>query len=373
MRSTRLLVDCSRIKHNITEFRNLISPDANIMAVVKANAYGHGMAEVARYALEYGATWLGVATPEEGVYLRKKGVAAPMLVFGASNGEELSLCVEYGLHQAVFNEQQIFELNNIGVQMGKTALVHIKVNTGMNRIGVCDEGEFAELLDAIKQCKHIDADGIFTHFACADEENDIKTYKQIERFEKMLAIARSKGVSFKHIHACNTAGALRGLCKEYSMIRLGIGLYGYYPSEYMKKTSSAELLPVGRFVTNISAVNTIHKGDEVSYGGTFTAECDMQVATLPVGYADGFSRKLSDEGYAVICGKKAKILGRVCMDQFMADISHIPEAGVGTDALLMGENAMTADDMAEICDTISYEILTSIARRVERVYINDKG
>lgn len=376
MRSTRLIVDCSKLKHNIAEFKNLLSANTNIMAVVKANAYGHGLAEIAKLSLEYGATWLGVATPEEGVFLRKNGITAPILVLGASNGDELGLCVEYELHQAVFECEQIVKLNNIAQSIGKKAYVHIKINTGMNRIGISNENDFILLLNVLKKCDSVAADGIFTHFACADEENDQKTFVQIKKFESALKTAHENGFDFKTVHACNTAGALRGLCPNYDLVRLGIGIYGYYPSEYMKKASSSNLLPIAQLVTNISAVNVINSGDEVSYGGTFVADKTMRVATLPVGYADGCSRKLSGEGYAVICGKKAQILGRVCMDQMMVDISDINGADVGTRAVIMGDGetpAMTADDIANISGTVSYEVLTSVAQRVERVYVNKEN
>lgn len=371
MRSTRLIVDCSELKHNIAEFKNLLSPDTQIMAVVKANAYGHGLADIAKHSLEYGASWLGVATPEEGVFLRNNGINAPILVLGASNGDELRLCVENELHQTIFERNQVVELNNIACKQGKKAYAHIKVNTGMNRIGVSDEHDFELLLNTLKACGSVEADGIFTHFACADEENDQRTFVQISKFEAMIEKARQLGFDFKTIHACNTAGTLRGLCKNYGLVRLGIGIYGYYPSEYMKTASSASLHPIAKLVTNISAVNTVKSGDEISYGGTFKAQTKMRVATLPVGYADGYSRKLSSVGYVVICGKKAQILGRVCMDQLMVDISGIDEAHIGTEAILMGDGsdvAMTADDIAQLCGTVSYEVLTSIAQRVERIY-----
>lgn len=371
MRSTRLIVDCSELKHNIAEFKDLLSPDTRIMAVVKANAYGHGMADIARLSVKYGAAWLGVATPEEGVFLRKNGIDVPILVLGASNGDELRLCVENELHQAIFENDQVIELNNIACELGKKAYTHIKVNTGMNRIGISNGDDLESLLNALRSCDNVIADGIFTHFACADEENDTKTFVQIEKFESMIALASKNGFEFKTVHACNTAGTMRGLCKNYDLVRLGIGIYGYYPSEYMKKTSRTDLHPIAKLVTNISAVNTVGCGDEISYGGTFRAQKAMRVATLPVGYADGYSRKLSSVGYVVICGKKAQILGRVCMDQLMVDVSDIDEATVGTEAILMGNGsdiAMTADDIAELCDTVSYEVLTSIAQRVERIY-----
>lgn len=374
MRSTRLIVNRSRLKHNIFEFKAMISPNADIMAVVKANAYGHGMVEIARLSLEYGASWLGVATPEEGALLRNNGITAPILVLGAANDDELGICVKHGLHQAIFDVDQAVELNNIAREMGKTALVHVKVNTGMNRIGISNKECFVELLKVLSECESICADGIFTHFACADDINDTRTEKQIELFEEYLAIAKQMGKSFYHVHACNTAGTLRGLCKNYDMVRLGIGIYGYYPSLDMKPACNGKLLPIARLVTNISAINGISKGDAISYGGIFVADGDMRVATLPVGYADGYDRKLSDVGHVVICGKKARILGRICMDQMMVDVTHIPEAVVGSEAVLMGDvcGCFDADDIAEICGTISYEVLTSLSRRVERVYVTEE-
>lgn len=341
------------------------------MAVVKANAYGHGIEAIAKYSLEYGADWLGVATPEEGVHLRQEGIDAPILVLGAANGNELALCVEYGLHQTVFSGRQAFELNNIAEKMGKIAFAHIKVNTGMNRIGIRDIDDFERLLSTLESCKSLKADGIFTHFACADEEDDAPTMAQIERFEQMLAIARQRNFDFEFIHACNTAGALRGLCGDYTMVRLGIGIYGYYPSQYMKQTSSARLCPIAKWVTNVSAINYLHKGDAVSYGGDFVADRDMRIATLPVGYADGYSRKLGSRGYVVICGKRAGILGRVCMDQMMVDITDIDGVEVGVEAVLMWGDGPDADEIADICGTISYEVLTSVQQRVERIYTEE--
>lgn len=374
MRSTRLIVNRSKLKHNIFEFKAMLSHNADIMAVVKANAYGHGMVEIARLSLEYGASWLGVATPEEGALLRNNGITAPILVLGAANDDELGICVRHGLHQTVFDVSQVIELNNIASDLEKTALVHVKVNTGMNRIGISSKERFVELLKALSECQNVCADGIFTHFACADDVNDVRTQIQIEKFEEYLSIAKQFGKNFRHVHACNTAGALRGLCKNYDMVRLGIGLYGYYPSPDMKGQCNCSLLPIARLVTNISAINGISKGDAISYGGVFVAESDMRVATLPVGYADGYNRKLSDVGHVIICGKKAKILGRICMDQMMVDVTDIPEAVVGSQAMLMGDanGCFDADDIAEICGTISYEVLTSLSRRVERIYVTEE-
>ena len=373
MRSTRLIINCSKLKNNINELKKGLPDSTHLMAIVKANAYGHGVLEIARYSLEYGADWLGVATPEEGVFLRENGIKAPILVLGASNGDELELCVKYDLHQTVFSTHTVLQLESIAQRYSKKAYAHIKVNSGMNRIGICDTNEFRELLTVVKSCGNVVTDGIFTHFATADEEDTSGTEEQIRRFDEMLSIAEECGIKFDYIHACNTAGIMRHLCPKYNMVRLGIGLYGYYPSEYMKRVSNINIEPIAEFVTNISAVNTIAPGEAVSYGATFRAEKTMRIATLPVGYADGYNRLLSNKGKVIINGKTADVIGRVCMDQMMVDITDIPDAKEGTKAILIGKCSdicVDADSIADLCMTISYEVLTSIAQRVERVYID---
>lgn len=372
MRSTRLVISCSKLKNNIAELKKELLPTTHLMAIVKANAYGHGVLDTARYSLKYGADWLGVATPEEGVYLRENGITAPVLVLGAANGEELELCVSYELHQTVFDIKTVREIDAIAQRLGKTAYAHIKINSGMNRIGISDKTEFERLIEEVKSSKALLVDGIFTHFATADEEDCRGTAEQIARFEAMLDTAEQNGMSFEYIHACNSAGIMKGICPKYNMVRLGIGLYGYYPSEYVKKTSSAKIKPIAEFVTNISAVNVISAGETVSYGATFRADREMRIATLPVGYADGYNRLLSNRGKVIINGKLADVVGRVCMDQMMVDITDIPEAHEGTEAVLIGERqgiCVDADDIADMCRTVSYEVLTSIAQRVERVFV----
>lgn len=374
MRSTRLVISCSKLKNNIAELKKELLPTTHLMAIVKANAYGHGVLETARYSLKYGADWLGVATPEEGVYLRENDITAPVLVLGAANGDELELCVRYELHQTVFDIKTVRELDAIAQRLGKTAYAHIKINSGMNRIGISDKTEFERLIEEVKSSKALLVDGIFTHFATADEEDDRGTTEQIARFESMLDTAEKNGMSFKCIHACNSAGIMKALCPRYNMVRLGIGLYGYYPSEYVKKISSAKIKPIAEFVTNISAVNVISAGEAVSYGATFRADRKMRIATLPVGYADGYNRLLSNRGKVIINGRLADVVGRVCMDQMMVDITDIPEAHEGTEAVLIGERqgiCVDADDIADMCMTVSYEVLTSIAQRVERVFVED--
>ncbi len=374
MRSTKLVVDVSKVRSNIAELKKNLYKNTLLMAVVKANAYGHGMLEMAHAVLANGADWLGIATPEEGMFLRENGIVSPILVLGAANGEELDLCVKYDLHQTVFNNDQILELNNIAKKYGKIAFVHIKINSGMNRIGISDKEKLNSLLLCLKECNGVVADGIFTHFATADEEDLSRTYAQISLFDDMVRVARQKCDTIKYVHACNTAGIMRGLGNAYNMVRLGVGLYGYYPSGYVKSECSFNIEPVAEFITNISAINDISKDDAVSYGATFVANNNMRIATLPVGYADGYNRLLSNKGYVIINGKIARILGKICMDQMMVDVTDIPDAEIGTKVILMGKDtysgvSITADDLANMCMTIPYEILTSISPRVERIYI----
>ncbi len=376
MRSTKLVVDVRKITSNIIELRKNLAPDTKVMAIVKANAYGHGALGVALNVIENGeADWLGVATPEEGRYLFDKGVYAPVLVLGPANDDEYEMCVRDGyddLRQTVFEKRQVLELNNIANKYGKKVYVHIKINSGMNRIGISDKEGFIELLDTFRTCTNVIPEGIFTHFATADEPDMTGSEKQMKKFEEMVDIAQKRGFSFKYIHACNTAATMRGFCNKFNMVRLGIGIYGYHPFDDEELRKGWKLEPAAEFITRISAINEIDAGDAVSYGATFVAEKKMRIATLPVGYADGYNRLLSNKGKVIINGKYASIIGKICMDQMMVDITDIPDAVEGSEAVLIGKRgdaSITAEDLARDCQTISYEILTSVAQRVERVYI----
>jgi alanine racemase len=351
--------------------KSLTDPDTAMMAVVKANAYGHGALQIASHAVKAGAGWLGVAIPEEGMELRNNGISAPVLVLGGADREQCRISVIYNLTQAVPSLETAHLLNGCAAEYGRKARVHVKLDTGMGRIGFHRIEELEALVKELHSMKNIVLDGAFTHFAAADETDPAYTEEQIKRLDKMLNIIRESGIHLKWIHASNTAGVFQFPRANYNMVRCGIGLYGYYPSHDVMKNATVSLLPVMQWETEVVHIKDVDANSCISYGRTYSASTSRRVATLPVGYADGYNRLLSNRGSVLIHGKRAPVIGRVCMDQIMIDVTNIPEANIGSKVVLLGEQGkekITADELADLCGTISYEILTSISERVPRIY-----
>jgi alanine racemase len=351
--------------------KSLTDPDTAMMAVVKANAYGHGALQIAGHAVKAGAGWLGVAIPEEGMELRNNGISAPVLVLGGADREQCRISVIYNLTQAVPSLETAHLLNGCAAEYGRKARVHVKLDTGMGRIGFHRIEELEALVKELHSMKNIVLDGAFTHFAAADETDPAYTEEQIKRLDKMLNIIRESGIHLKWIHASNTAGVFQFPRANYNMVRCGIGLYGYYPSHDVMKNATVSLLPVMQWETEVVHIKDVDANSCISYGRTYSASTSRRVATLPVGYADGYNRLLSNRGSVLIHGKRAPVIGRVCMDQIMIDVTNIPEANIGSKVVLLGEQGkekITADELADLCGTISYEILTSISERVPRIY-----
>ena len=343
---------------------------AKFLAVVKADGYGHGAVQVARAALQAGADMLAVAIAEEGVELRAAGITCPILVLGGVEPSAADAVVKADLTQAVFNEEMIRALRTAGLKFGRTAKVHLKLETGMNRIGVQTEERVCELVRLIDSMPWIQLTGCFTHMATADCEDDGgATLAQIERFERLCAHVRRIHPGEITCHAGNTACIFRYPQAHFDMVRGGIALYGYPPVPGVEG-----LRPAMRWVTRAVMVKELHEGERVGYGGTFTAEKPTRVMTLPVGYADGYRRAISGKGCVLVRGQRAKVLGRVCMDQIMVDVTGIEGAQAGDEAVLLGrqgDDCIDANEMAAWLDTISYEVLCSPSRRVPRVCINE--
>jgi len=361
-------IDLEAIRNNVRVMRAATRGGARFLAVVKADAYGHGAVPVARAALEAGADMLAVAIPEEGIELREAGITAPILVLGGIDEEAAEAVVAGDLTQVVFDEPCVRALSDAGVRLGRTARVHLKLDTGMSRIGVRTEAEAAALTALIDSLPGIELTGCFTHMATADEPDSAGTLVQIARFEALCeAIARVHPAPITR-HAANTASIFRYPQAHFDMVRGGIALYGYPPVPGV-----AGLQPAMRWVTRAVYVKTIAPGDRVSYGGTFTASRDTRVMTVPVGYADGYRRGLSGKGCVLVRGRRAPILGRVCMDQIMVDVTDIPGAQAGDEVVLLGRQGVAcidAEEMAGWLGTISYEVLCAPSRRVPRVYIH---
>ena len=358
------------LRHNMEAMRGNLRPGTKMLGVVKADGYGTGAVFAARAIDPY--VWgYGVATAEEGISLRKNGIEKPVLILGAVPLQDFGKIVEYGLRCALFQLEKAKLLSELAKGAGKRAVVHLAVDTGMGRIGFpVTEGA---ALEAVQICAlpHLEAEGLFTHFAKADEREKEATDRQIERFQTFVSLLLAQGISLPLLHCSNSAGILDLQRANFDMVRAGISIYGIYPSGEVDK-DNVKLKPVAELKSFLTYVKTISPGMSISYGGTFTAEREMTVATVPVGYADGYLRNLSEKGEVLIRGRRAKILGRVCMDQFMADVTDIEGVREGDEAVLIGKQGdeeITVEEIAERAGGFPYEILCGIAKRVPRVYL----
>lgn len=368
-RGTYIQVDLNAIAQNTRVLRQAIAPTPHMMAVVKANAYGHGLIPVAKTALENGADHLGVAIPEEGEALRRAGIDAPILVLGPVNAQGAEASVRWGLIQTAFDRERVRMLEDAAAKLGLTAQMHLKIDTGMGRIGVRAKEELLSVLDEISACPHVRLTGAFTHFADADGETDEYSWAQIAAFEEMRALL-PKDILF---HAAASAAGVRYPQARYQMVRQGISLYGCPPVP-----ESPKLVPALSWHTEVAYVKTLPPGASVSYGRTYRTDRETRIATLPVGYGDGYHRALSNRAYVLIGGKRCPVTGRVCMDQIMADVSSLPpeECKIGAPVVLLGRQGneeITAEELGAWAGTISYEMLLAPTARVPVIYSEPAG
>lgn len=365
-------VDLDSIGKNVREIKKRLPPGVHFMAVVKANAYGHGSVPVAVAALEAGATWLGVATVEEGVELRKAGIKAPILILGLICDEFAEDMVRWDLAATICSEEAARAISAAALRQGKVARAHLKVDTGMGRIGL----QRWELLPFLRKMRELslpalDIEGIFMHFATADEEDRGYALEQFALFQEMLKEARSEGFVFRLRHAANSAATIYLPQTAMDMVRVGISLYGYGCPPSRRKDEGVHLIPALQFKARVMQVKTVPPGAGIGYGRTYIASEEMRVATLAVGYGDGYSRSLSNKGEVIIRGRMVPIIGRVCMDQCMVRIPRDLPVARGEEAILIGRQGaveITADDVAAKMGTISHEVLSMISQRVKRIY-----
>lgn len=362
LRRTYATVDLNALSHNIKILKEQCKTD--VMAVIKADAYGHGVAEVAERAVRDGVKWAAVATPDEAIELRNVTDRMGILILSpVENGVVLPL-IENDISMALCSAEQAEFIGGLCESKKLEAKIHVKVDTGMGRVGLVTDDEVKGLISAMKKHPRIHVEGIFTHFATADEKDKTFTKKQLAKyihFAKMLEDAGYKPLR----HAANSAAIIDVKEACIDVCRMGISMYGYMPSHEMV-SGDIGLKPVMSLKSYVSFIKTIHEGDSVSYGRTYVAKGDRRIATIPIGYADGYRRELSNKGRVYIGDKWAPVVGRVCMDQIMADVTGL-DVKVGDDVVLMDER-FSADDIADICGTISYEILTGITKRVPRIY-----
>ncbi|MGH7360788.1 MAG: alanine racemase [Candidatus Methylomirabilales bacterium] len=368
-RPTRAIVDLGALAHNIRSIKALVGPGVRIMAVVKADAYGHGGVPVARAALATGAEWLGVALPEEGTALRGAGLTAPILVFGPTPPAQAEEVVAAGLDQMVHAVPLAEALSRAAGKARRRVAVHLKVDTGMGRVGVPME-EVSALAGAIGRLPGVRLRGVMTHFAAADAPDPAHAREQLRRFHQALASPELRAVPSLLRHAANSAATFALPEARLDMVRAGIALYGCPPSP--DAPPPVPLRPVLSLETRVAQVHWVPAGTTVSYGCTFVAPTRMRIATLPVGYGDGFPRALSNRGVVLLRGKRAPVVGRVCMDMVMVDVTGIPEVTEGDPVVLLGPQgteAIPVDAWAVLADTISYEVLCGISPRVPRLYV----
>ena len=364
-------INLDAVRRNVAQIQTLLRPDTRMIAVVKANGYGHGAQQVAD-AIEpldvvYG---FAVATAEEALELRAHGILKPILILGYVFAEHYPMLVAQKIRPAVFTLEAAKQLSAAAQAVGEDIAIHIKIDTGMSRIGmqVCEES--AQQVAQIAALPHIKIEGMFTHFARADEADKTSALQQFAQFQKMAELARQCKVHIPLLHCANSAGIIDLPGTQMDMVRAGIILYGLWPSDEVSK-DRIRLEPALELVSHIVSVKRLPKGRSISYGGTYTLTQERTIATIPVGYGDGYPRSLSNKGYVLIKGTRAPIVGRVCMDQFMVDVTHLQHVAVGDRAVLAGKDGdlcITLEELGELSGRFHYEFACGLSCRIPRVY-----
>lgn len=370
----KAVISLDAVEHNFHEMRKNIAQDTKMIAVVKANAYGHGAVQIAHLIQNYDYIWgFATATAEEALALRKASVMKPILILGIVFDEYYPELVRNHIRPAVCEYEEARKLSAEAVSQGETVHIHIALDTGMTRIGFADIPESVEEIRKIAALPNLEIEGMFTHFARADEYDRSPAMVQLERYREFSERVAEAGVEIPLHHCSNSAGIIRVPEANLSIVRAGITIYGIYPSAQVE-TDIVRLDPVMELKSHVTYVKDVEPGTAISYGGTFAADRKLRVATVPVGYADGYPRQLSNKGWVLIHGQKAPILGRICMDQFMVDVTDIPDVCKGDEVTLIGrdgEEFISMDEMGELSGRFSYEFACDISTRVPRIYIKD--
>lgn len=364
-------VDLDAIAYNMEQMKKRIGDDARLIAVVKADGYGHGAVPVAEMFENCSYVWgYAVACMEEAAELRNQGIAKPILVLGCVFPDQFQEMISYDVRPAVYMEEMARQISQEAVRQEKDAFVHIKIDTGMGRIGFPVTEESVEAIERISRLPRIKIEGVFTHFAKADERDKTYTFTQHDRFLWMKEQIESRQIPVRYFDCDNSAGIIDFPDMKHDLARAGIAMYGMYPSDEVNK-SVVDLKPALSLISHVSFVKDVDAGTSISYGGTFVADRPMRVATIPVGYGDGYPRSLSNKGYVLIRGKRAAILGRVCMDQFMVDVTDIPETTFMDRVVLVGTSGgeqITVDDLSRLSGRFNYEFVCCLGKRIPRIY-----
>ncbi len=364
-------IDMDAIAENFRVMHERISPKTKMVAVIKTDGYGHGAVPIARMIQPEDYIWgFAVATMTEAMILRKNQITKPVLILGYTFEEDYEDLIRYEIRPVVFKLDMAKELSQAAVQLKKTLSIHIGLDTGMSRIGFSDTEESIKTIREIASLPGIRIEGMFTHFAKADELDKASANRQFERYIHFAHRLEEAGVAIPLKHVSNSAALMELADMNLDLVRAGISIYGIYPSEEVSR-DSMKLTPAMSLHSRIVYIKEIETGTQISYGGTFTAPHPMRIATIPVGYGDGYPRMLSNKGFVLIREKRARILGRICMDQFMVDVTDIPEAQELDEVVLVGRQGneeITVDELGDLCGRFSYEFICDIGKRVPRIY-----
>lgn len=366
-------IDLNAIEHNITAIKSLLDSKTKLTAVIKADAYGHGSIQIAHSAVNSGADILAVSALDEALELRQAQILAPIFILGYSEPSYAPYIVAYDISQTIYNYDMAKALSDAAVKQNKLAHIHIKIDTGMGRIGFLPNEESYDEIVKILSLPNLHFEGLFTHFSCADEKDINYTKKQFEFFMQTVNNLKNLGFEPDYIHSANSAATLRFPDYHLDLVRAGIILYGIFPSTESMQTK-IKLRPAMSVKTKVSNIKHLKKGESISYGRNYITTKKMKIATISIGYADGYPRKLSNQAKVLIKEQYAPVVGNICMDQCMVDVTEIDDIAIGDEVVVFGrqgEKEIGVDEIACYLETISYEVLCDIGRRIPRIYVRD--
>lgn len=365
-------IDLDAVLYNMEQMRKRIGDGAQIIAVIKMDGYGHGSGPIARMLEEKEYIWgFATASLEEAVVLREAGIRKPVLVLGCVFPEQYEEMLSHDIRATVYTKELAQGISKTAEKLGKTAVFHVKIDTGMGRLGFTPDKSSIHTIQEIGELPNVELEGIYTHFAKADEADKSYTEEQHERFLWMKEALEAEGLNITYYHCDNSAGIIDLPQMKHNLVRAGISTYGMYPSKEVSRTA-VDLKPALELISHVTFVKEVDAGTPISYGGTFITQKKMKVATIPVGYGDGYSRGLSNKADVLIHGKRARILGRVCMDQFMVDVTDIDDVKFMDEAVLIGsagEEHISVEELGSLCGRFNYEFVCCLGRRIPRVYI----
>lgn len=365
-------ISLDNLKHNVDEIKSKLNKKTMLCAVVKANAYGHGIEDVAKDLVSQGVDYLAVAFIDEAVEIRNLGITdTPIIILGNVPEDTASMLVEYNITAAVYNKETAKNISAEAQKQNKTAKVHLKIDTGMSRLGFMPNDDSLADIEYISKLPNIEIEGVFTHFACSDTEDADMTLEQFKKFCNFAELLEQRGIKIPIRHCCNSAAIIKFPHMHLDMVRAGIILYGMYPSEI---DYDINLKPLMKLKTSVINIKTLEAGETISYGATYKVTKPTKVATIAIGYADGYSRLLSNKARVLVKGQFADVLGRICMDQCMIDVTNVHNIGIGDEVILFGTDSeanLPVEELAAIIGTINYELPCVINKRVPRCYIKD--